>query len=168
MADNTDVFFWSKTLKNLSPIIPGRVKYLSKSTEEGNCPIVPSLYKLENTLKSMFKETGTEKSEQRKTVEGLLKEFLPQEDQKIIQDSVPNKVIEMFYKVAKGLVDTYGYKEGSANTSNPAKIRMSKADIDAEYDRLVKRLEELDNSPNQKVGERDEIVKQMQKLFQYQ
>ena len=29
-ADKTEVFFWSKTLKNLSPMIPGRIKYLSK------------------------------------------------------------------------------------------------------------------------------------------
>lgn len=121
---------------------------------------------LEKDLKLMFNETGNDKSQQRKNAESLLKEFLPKEDQQIIQDSVPNKVIEMFYKVAKGLTDKYGFKEGSANSTNPAKIRMSEADRNAEYDRLVQRLEALDNSPNQKIGERDEIVKQMRALFQ--
>jgi len=121
---------------------------------------------LETSLKTMFNEGNTqEKSQQRKTVESLLKEFLPAEDQQIIQDSVPNAVIQMFYKVAKGLVDKYGYKEGSANSSNPAKIRMSEADRNAEYDKLYNRLVELDNTPNQKAGEREAIVKRMQELF---
>jgi len=121
---------------------------------------------LESSIKSMFNEGNSqEKSPQRKTVEGLLKEFLPQEDQQIIQDIVPNKVIEMFYKVGKGLVDKYGYKEGSSNSGSASKFRMSEADRNAEYDRLYNRLVELDNSPNQKVGERDEIVKRMRELF---
>jgi len=119
---------------------------------------------LENSLKTMFSETG-EKSQQRKTVEGLLKEFLPQEDQKFLQRTAPNYTIEMFYRVAKGLVDKYGYKEGSANSANPAKIRMSEADRNAEYDRLYNRLIELDNTPNQKAGEREQIVKRMRELF---
>jgi len=120
---------------------------------------------LENSLKTMFSETG-EKSQQRKTVEGLLKEFLPQEDQEFLQKTAPNYTIEMFYRVAKGLVDKYGFKEGSANSTNPAKIRMSEADKNAEYDRLYNRLLELDNSPHQKVGEREEIVKRMREIFQ--
>ena len=121
---------------------------------------------LEKSIKTMFNETTSEKSQQRKTVEGLIKEFLPKEDQQIIQDSVPNKVVEMFYKVAKGLVEKYDFKEGSANSTNPAKIRMSEADKNAEYDRLYNRLLELDNSPHQKVGEREEIVKRMREIFQ--
>ena len=116
---------------------------------------------LNNNINTMFNNN----QQQRKTVEGLLKEFLPQEDQEFLQKTAPNYTIEMFYRVAKGLVDKYGYTEGSANSSNPAKIRMSDADKDAEYDRLYKRLIELDNTPNQKVGEREEIVKRMQNLF---
>lgn len=116
---------------------------------------------LENSINTMF---GNNQQE-RKTVEGLLKEFLPQEDQEFLQKTAPNYTIEMFYRVAKGLVDKYGYKEGSANSSNPAKIRMSEADRNAEYDRLYNRLIELDNTPNQKVGEREAIVKRMQELF---
>ena len=109
---------------------------------------------LENSINTMFANN----QQQRKTVEGLLKEFLPQEDQDFLQKTAPNYTIEMFYRVAKGLVDKYGYKEGSANSSNPTKIRMSEADRNAEY-------EELDNRP-QKVGEKEAIVKQMRALFQ--
>lgn len=116
---------------------------------------------LENSINTMFANNQQE----RKTVEGLLKEFLPQEDQDFLQKTAPNYTIEMFYRVAKGLVDKYGYKEGSANSSNPAKIRMSEADRNAEYDRLYNRLVELDNTPNQKAGEREAIVKRMQELF---
>lgn len=116
---------------------------------------------LNNNINTMFNNN----QQQRKTVEGLLKEFLPQEDQEFLQKTAPNYTIEMFYRVAKGLVDKYGYTEGSANSSNPAKIRMSDADRNAEYDRLYNRLIELDNTPNQKVGEREEIVERMQNLF---
>lgn len=118
---------------------------------------------LENSLKTMFNETG-EKSEKRKTVESLLKEFLPEADQQFLQTSATNNTIEMFYKVAKGLIDKYGYKEGTQNSGNTSNFRRSKADIDAEYDRLSKKLSELDNRP-QKVGERDAIIKEMRELF---
>jgi len=93
-----------------------------------------------------------------------LKEFLPESDQTFLQQTAPNHTIEMFYKVAKGLVDKYGFKEGSANSSNPAKMRMSDSDRNAEYDRLAKMLDDLDNRPQQ-VGEKDKIVKQMRDLF---
>lgn len=117
---------------------------------------------LENNINTMFSNN----QEQRKTVEGLLKEFLPQEDQDFLQKTAPNYTIEMFYRVAKGLVDKYGFKEGSANSSNTAKFRMSEADRNAEYDRLYKELIDLDNSPNQKVGQRDAIIKRMREIFQ--
>ena len=115
---------------------------------------------LDSNINTMFNNN----QEQRKTVEGLLKEFLPQEDQNFLQKTAPNYTIEMFYRVAKGLVDKYGYKEGSSNSSNPSKMRMSDADRDAEYNRLCSELEALDNRP-QHVGERDRILKQMQELY---
>lgn len=121
---------------------------------------------LENSLKSMFNETTGQKSQQRILVEGLLKEFLPQESQEFLQRTAPNYTIEMFYSVAKGLVDKYGYKEGSAGSSKPASLRMSQADKEAEYDRLYNKLLALDNNPNQKPGERDNIVNAMRKIFE--
>ena len=116
---------------------------------------------LETSISTMFKGNA----EQRKTVEGLLKEFLPEEDQQFLQKTAPNYTIEMFYKVANGLVSKYGYKEGTTNSSNPAKLRMSEADKNAEYDRLYNKLIELDNNPHQKVGDREAIVKQMREIF---
>lgn len=117
---------------------------------------------LETSINTMFKGN----TEQRKTVEGLLKEFLPEEDQQFLQKTAPNYTIEMFYKVANGLVSKYGYKEGTNNSNNPAKLqRMSEADKNAEYDRLYNKLIELDNNPHQKVGDREAIVKQMREIF---
>ncbi len=104
--------------------------------------------------------------EQRKTVESLLKEFLPEADQQFLQKTAPNHTIIMFYRVAQGLVNKYGFKEGTSNSGIPSNMRMSIADRNAEYDRLYNRLIELDNSPHQKVGERDEIVKRMREIFQ--
>jgi len=120
---------------------------------------------LEKSLKTMFKETGEGKSPERKNAEALLKEFLPAQDQKIIQDTVPNAVIEMFYKIAKGFVEKYDYKEGSSNATNPGKIRMSEKDRDDEYNRLYDKLIALDSQPNQRAGERDDIIKQMRELY---
>lgn len=119
---------------------------------------------LENALKTMFGETST-KSEQRIKAENLLKEFLPEKDRVVIQNSVPNNIIEMFYKVAKGLTDKYGYSEGSSGgNKDNGNFRMSEADKDSKLQELYKKLEELDSHP-QKVGERDEIIKQMQELY---
>lgn len=115
---------------------------------------------LESNINQMF--NGNQ--EQRKTVEGLLKEFLPAEDQQFLQKTAPNYTIEMFYKVAQGLVNKYGYKEGTSNSNNPAKVRMSDADRNAEYNRLYQELLDLDNRPHQ-VGEKERIVKRMQEIF---
>lgn len=116
---------------------------------------------LETSINNMFKGN----LERRKNVESLLKEFLTEEDQEFLQKTAPNSTIEMFYRVADGLENKYGYKEGTQNASNPAKLRMSEADRNAEYDRLAKQLDELDSRP-QKVGEREAIVKKMRELFQ--
>lgn len=115
---------------------------------------------LEQNISNMFNGN----TEQRKNVENLIKEFLPDEDRKIIQDIVPNVVVEMFYKVAKGFVEKYDYKEGTNNSSNPAKMRMSEADRNAEYNRLYEELQNLDSRP-QKPGEKDAIVNRMRELF---
>ena len=115
---------------------------------------------LEQNISKMFNGN----TEQRKNVENLIKEFLPDEDRKIIQDIVPNVVVEMFYKVAKGFVEKYDYKEGTNNSSNPAKMRMSEADRNAEYNRLYEELQNLDSRP-QKPGEKDAIVNRMRELF---
>ena len=48
---------------------------------------------------------------------------------------------------------------------NSTKMRLSEADRNAEYDRLYNELLKLDNTPNQKVGERDAILNQMRELF---
>lgn len=110
---------------------------------------------LDSNINKMFNNN----QEQRKTVEGLLKEFLPEQDQQFLQKTAPNYTIEMFYKVAQGLVNKYGYKEGSSGAGKQSPMRMSDADRNAEYDRLARKLEELDNRPQQ-VGEKDAIVKQ--------
>ena len=115
---------------------------------------------LEQNISKMFNGN----TEQRKQVESLISEFLPEEDKKIIQKIVPNNIVEMFYKVAKGFVEKYDYKESTTNSSKSNQFKMSEADKNQEYDRLYKKLIELDNRP-QKVGEREAILKQMQNLF---
>lgn len=99
---------------------------------------------LETNINQMFNGN----IEQRKNVEGLLKEFLPKEDQEFLQKTAPNHTIIMYYKLAKGLVDKYGFKEGTSNSGNPSNMRMTKADRDVEYNRIVAKMEELQNRPH--------------------
>lgn len=115
---------------------------------------------LESSITKMFNGN----SEQRTTVEGLLKEFLPEQDQQFLQQTAPNYTIEMFYKVAQGLVSKYGFKENNSGGSNPTKMRMSDEDKNTEYNRLATELEALSNRPN-KPGEKDAILTQMRNLF---
>lgn len=115
---------------------------------------------LENSINTMF--AGNQG--QRKTAEGLLKEFLPQQDRDFLQKTAPNYTIEMFYKVAKGLADKYGYKEGSVNSTNTSQFRMSEADRNAEYERLVNKMEELENRPHTD-AEMAQYQKALRKLF---
>ena len=117
---------------------------------------------LENNISEMFRNN----KEQRGKVESLMKEFLPKEDLAIIQQSVPNRIVEMFYKIGKGLVDKYEFKESGTNASNPVKIRMTEADKNREYERLTKMLDDMDNNPYQKVGDRQKIVSQLRKIFE--
>lgn len=99
---------------------------------------------LETNINQMFNGNV----EQRRTVEGLLKEFLPEEDQQFLQKTAPNHTIEMFYRVAQGLVNKYGFKESTSNSGNPSNMRMTKADRDVEYNRIVAKMEELQNRPH--------------------
>ena len=121
---------------------------------------VTNAEELESSINQMF--NGNQ--EQRKNVEALIRESLSDEEKQMIQDFVPNVVIEMFYKVTKNLVDKYDFKEGTSNSNNPAKMRMSDADRNAEYDRLYQQLLDLDSRPHQ-VGEKEKIVKRMQEIF---
>ncbi len=115
---------------------------------------------LDSDLNKMFNNNEKEK----KTVEGLLKEFLPEEDQKFLQKTAPNYTIEMFYKLAKGLVNKYGYKENNSGADKQTPKRLTEADRNKEYDRLAKVLDDLSNRPHQP-GEKEAIIKQMQDLF---
>ncbi|MDY6358438.1 MAG: hypothetical protein SPL73_05705 [Cyanobacteriota bacterium] len=118
---------------------------------------------LEKDLKSMFNESG-EKSPERKTVESLLTEFLPQEDKKMLQETAPNNIIEMFYKVAKGLTDKYGYKESSTGGNNSSSFRMSETDKNNQYNDIVSKLEELDSRPHTD-KEKNVLLNQLKELY---
>lgn len=98
---------------------------------------------LNKDLDEMFKSNPAQKQ----TVQGLLKEFLPAEDQEFLQTTAPNYTIQMFYKVAKGLVDKYGYKEGSGGQGGQNNHRMSEADRDKEYNRIVGEMEAMKKRP---------------------
>ena len=118
---------------------------------------------LEKNVASMFNGNA----EQRSTVEGLLKEILPQEDQKFLQETMPNVVIEMFYKVAKGVVEKYGLKEGTqnSNSTNSNTMRMTEKDKDAEYNRIVGEIEALSKRPHSP-EERAKLQRQLLSLYE--
>lgn len=99
---------------------------------------------LNNSINTMF--NGNQ--QQRREVESLIREFLPQEDQAFLQKTAPNYTVIMFYKLAQGLVNKYGFKEGTSNSSNTEVMRMTEADRNAEYERIVGKMEELQNRPH--------------------
>ena len=113
---------------------------------------------LENSVNEMFKGN----MQQRRTCESLIKEFLSPEDQQLIQDTMPNVIVEMFYKVSKGLVDKYGYKEG-ANPA-PNKITKSSADRDAEYDDIMRQITDLSSRPH-KTEEKDRLMEMLRNVY---
>ena len=98
---------------------------------------------LEKNISGMFAQNPV----QRSTVESLIREFLPPEDQKFLQDTMPNCVIEMFYKVSKGLVERYGYREGNA-PSSPSAMKRTAAEKDEEYNRIASEIEALQHRPH--------------------
>lgn len=132
-------------------------KYINFETE--NFKKYTDADELEAGLKEMFKSNPSQKQ----TCESLIKEFLSADDQKIIQDTMPNVVVEMFYKVAKGLVDNYGYKE-SAGGTKPQGMAKTDAEKQAEYDKLYKEITELGNRPHTE-AEKAALLKQLQNVF---
>lgn len=113
---------------------------------------------LENSVNEMFKGN----MQQRRTCESLIKEFLSPEDQQLIQDTMPNVIVEMFYKVSKGLVDKYGYKEGT--NPPPNKITKTSAERDAEYDNLMQQIAELSSRPH-KTEEKDRLMEMLRNVY---
>ena len=72
--------------------------------------------------------------------------------------------IIMFYQVAKGLLDKYGYKEGSGGQGQQNNYRMSKEDRDKEYDRIVGEMEALTKRPHTS-EEKQNLQNQLNALF---
>lgn len=114
---------------------------------------------LETNINSMFKGN----SEQRTKCEALIKEFLPTQDQKFIQETMPNQVVEMFYKITKGLLDKYDYQEGNSG-SGQSSMRMTQQEKDAEYTRITNELEALTSRPH-RAQEKQELLNQLQALY---
>lgn len=114
---------------------------------------------LEANINEMFKGD----TKQRQTCESLIKEFLPQDDQQFIQDVMPNKVVEMFYKVAKGMADKYGYIEGVAK-DNPVTLTRTENEKQSRYDELCSKLTELSSRPHT-TDEKQKILDELNKVF---
>lgn len=103
--------------------------------------------------------------QQKNNVESLIKEFLPQEDQAFLQKTAPNHTIIMFYKLAKGFTDKYAFKEGTgAGNRNNGSLRMSKAERDAEYNKLVDEMENLTKRPHT-TEEKENLQRKLDALF---
>lgn len=132
-------------------------KYIEFETE--NFKKYTDADQLEAGLKEMFKSNPSQKQ----TCESLIKEFLSADDQKLIQDTMPNVVVEMFYKVSKGLVDKYGYKETTGGQKAGSVIKTD-AEKQAEYDKLYNQLIELGNRPHTE-NEKASLLKQLQNVF---
>ena len=133
-------------------------KYIEFETE--NFKKYTDVKELDENLAQMFKANPAQKQ----TCESLIKEFLSKDDQTLIQDTMPNQVVEMFYKVAKGLVDKYGYKE-SAGGSKPSSMALSQSEKDAEYNKVYKELMELGNRPHT-AKEKSELLSRLQSIYQ--
>ncbi len=116
---------------------------------------------LEKNINALFNGNQQQKT----SVESLIKEFLPREDQVFLQKTAPNYTIEMFYKLAKGLTEKYGYKESSLGSDrNNSGFRMSEADRNSEYNRIVTEMENLKNRPHT-WQETENLQKQLNNLF---
>lgn len=115
---------------------------------------------LNKNIDEMFKTNPAQKQ----VVQGLLKEFLPIEDQNFLQTSAPNATIQMFYKVAKGLVDKYGYKETSGGQGRQNNFRMTQADRDREYNRIVGEMEALKRRQHT-TAEKEALQRELNSLF---
>ena len=118
---------------------------------------------LENSVNTMFNGN----TQQRNTVESLIRECLSPEERSIIDRTVPNAVVEMFYKVAKGVVDKYGYKEGThnSNSTNANYMRKTEEEKTAEYNKIVGELEALSKRPHSP-QEKENLLKRLTAIYQ--
>ena len=70
----------------------------------------------------------------------------------------------MFYKLAQGLVNKYGFKEGTNNSNNSGTMFRTQAEKDAEYNRIVGELEALQKRPHS-TEEKSRLMAQLTNLF---
>ena len=111
---------------------------------------------LDESLDTMFNGSSQTKDK----CSSLLKEFLSEDQQKFLQDTAPNKFIEVLYSVAKGFSDKYDFKENPAAGQRGSNIHMSQAEKDQQYDKLYNQLMELDKRPHTD-DEKQKIIKEM-------
>lgn len=114
---------------------------------------------LEKNINSMFGGNLKE----RNSCESLIKEFLPKEDLQMLSNYMPNQVIEMFYKIAKGMVNKYGFSENS-NAIGKSNIGLSKAEKDAEYNRVTEELINLSRRSHS-VEEKEALMERLNNIY---
>lgn len=116
---------------------------------------------LEKSVQELFVNSPNS----RKSCENLMKEFLSEEQQKYIQESVPNDTVMLLYALAKGVVDKYDYKEGNAqNSTASTNLVKTKEEKDAEYNAVVKELEELDKRQHTE-AERKRVLDKLYSIY---
>ncbi|MEI8127987.1 MAG: hypothetical protein WCG95_00085 [bacterium] len=99
---------------------------------------------LDKSLDSMFKNNSDNKNK----CSSLIKEFLSPDSQKYLQDTQPNKTIEIFYELAKGMANKYDYNETGSPGQKGSNIKMSQAEKDQAYDKVYNELQDLNNRPH--------------------
>lgn len=135
--------------------IIGKYIELTKSDLEAVC----NPDEFEKNINAMF--NGNQK--ERSNCESLIKEFLPQEDLQFLSNYIPNHVIEMFYKVAKGMVNKYGFSENSSAIGK-SNIGLSKAEKDEEYNRVTQELINLSRRSHS-VQEKEALMERLNNIY---
>jgi hypothetical protein len=132
-----------------------------------------------NQYQNQILEAATDKADYEKRMEGIFgKDFqkakepidnmltglLTPEEMQRISDKLPNELVEVMYKISKGLADKYGHKEqpkGGTSPNNAGATKEEKAAMHAQY---TKELSELSKRPHS-MEEKQAILNKMVNLY---
>lgn len=107
---------------------------------------------------------GKDFEKAKEPIDNMLKGLLTAEEMQLINDYMPNQLVEVMYKISKGLADKYGHKEQPQGGSQANKDVMTKEEKATKHAEYTKQLNELTRRPHT-LEEKQSIINKLVELY---
>lgn len=162
MGDDASAYF-GEVFKN-NAVTTHQAKGILDSFKEFEVKQLESATNPEDYANRMTTLFGNDYNTAKQPIDSMLKELLSPEELGVINDKMPNEMVEMMYKISKGVHEKYGYEESSrgAASAEPQGMQMTADQKEAKWNELHQEILALSNRNHTEAEKQALIKKQMQ------